>query len=678
MAESLLEVFAKELLQDIASEATLEGSEQLLPEAFTRIGIELLADLGSWADGQVCYHRARGVEVSGWGWDPEAGTLDLCVTSFTSSGKPDRLPKADGEALVKRLRNFFTQSVGTLYEKIEESSPQFDLAWFVHSNRPQINRVRLSVLSNQITNLESMPKAEELDGLACQLEVWDLERLERLFSSGRDREPIVVDFAGQFGAGLPCLEADNDDPNLRSFLLVIPGAVLADLYLEHGARLLELNVRSFLQARGKVNRGIRETLHNEPGRFFSYNNGISATASDVEIESTSRGLILKSMSDVQIVNGGQTTASIANVVAKDKGDVTHVAVQAKLTVVPEERISEIVPLISRFANSQNAVSNSDLSANHPYHVQMEKLSRTIWAPSVEGGIRETRWFYERARGQYNDMLGKQGTPARKRVFKEAHPTAQKFTKTDLAKFEMTWLQKPHLVSRGAQKCFIEFMLDIDKNVSKQNPDLVAFEQMCAKALIFRTAEKIVHRQKFGGYRANIVAYTLAQLIAATEMRLDLDAIWKRQTIGPILEAEIERICVQTHDFLINAPGGANVTEFAKREACWKSFKDLDLGIADLSSECIPSRSERASREGEPAGAIASSEDDVEWAVGVPADVWFSIAEWARASDQLDGNQRAAAFSIGRMVKDGKRPKPKQARNGRLLHGEAVSLGWTRD
>ena len=209
-----------------------------------------------------------------------------------------------------------------------------------------------------------------------------------------------------------------------------PGRSSDAIYSQYGPRLLELNVRSFLQARGKVNQGIRRTILDQPGRFLAYNNGISVTASEVElVDLPGGGRGFGRIKNLQIVNGGQTTASLHHAVRRDGADVSAIQVPAKLTVVPEDRLEEIVPLISRYANSQNKINEADFSANDPFHVRVEELSRTIWAPATGGTLRQTRWFYERARGQYADGLGRAGSPAQQRKFKQEHPPAQKFTKT---------------------------------------------------------------------------------------------------------------------------------------------------------------------------------------------------------------------------------------------------------
>ena len=319
---------------------------------------------------------------------------------------------------------------------------------------PEASRLRLFLLTNSITSVTTLPDSS-LDGLPVSYEIWDLARFHRMATSGTLSEPIVVEFDDP----LPCLATPETDRDFSVFLAILPGRTLSALYGQYGTRLLELNVRSFLQAKGAVNRGIRDTLLTDPERFLAYNNGITATASKVEFTSLpGGGQAIRRIHDLQIVNGGQTTASIHYAHVRDKADISGVFVQMKLTVVAPDRLQEIVPEISRYSNTQNKVTLVDFSSNHPFHVEVEKITRSLWAPAADGSGQETRWFYERARGQYADALARERTPARQRAFKTMHPLRQKFTKADVAKFEHSWDQLPHIVSRGAEKNFREFMI----------------------------------------------------------------------------------------------------------------------------------------------------------------------------------------------------------------------------
>jgi hypothetical protein len=191
---------------------------------------------------------------------------------------------------------------------------------------------------------------------------------------------------------------------------MIPGVLLAEIYRQHGARLLEQNVRTFLQARGKVNKGIRDTILNQPEMFLAYNNGLCATAAQIQIESEKGPVAnIRSITDFQIVNSGQTTASLTSAPLKDDADLSAVLVQLKLSVIRDPaQVGAIVSNISRFANSQNKVNEADLRSNDAFQVRVEHLSRTVWVPCKAGANRQTKWFYERARGP---VQRREGPPA---------------------------------------------------------------------------------------------------------------------------------------------------------------------------------------------------------------------------------------------------------------------------
>src|SRR6202453_770500 len=403
-------------MQDIINEAHLEGAEMLRAEAFTARMIQELTEVRELDDGHVAFYRARGMEVSGYSVAGDGHTLDLIVSIYTQTVPPEKVTRDQVETGFSRLLGFYDRARRTLAGSLEESTAAFDLAVTVR-DLSQIEKLRLFVVTDGLTTVKER-SSETRDGLQTTYHVWDIRRLYRAITSGQQQESIDINFVRQFGAPLQCLVAPSTWTDYAAHLAIIPGPVLAQIYEEYGTRLLERNVRSFLQTRGKVNQGIKNTILNEPERFLAYNNGISATASSVRLVSLpDGGFGIASVKDLQIVNGGQTTASIHYVAKRDKADISHIHVPAKVTVVAEKQLSEIVPLISRYANSQNKVNEADFEANNPFHVQLEKLSRAVWAPAVEGSQLQTRWFYERARGQYQDALTREGTPARMRQFK---------------------------------------------------------------------------------------------------------------------------------------------------------------------------------------------------------------------------------------------------------------------
>lgn len=666
--------FAEDLRQEILTEAELPDQELMRSEVFTRRMIDVLIEAGEVEDALPAYHRGRGVEVAAYGVDDD-DTLNLVVTEYRGDVPPTSVTRTQIDTAFRRLEAFWTRcSTAPYHEDLEESSDAYDMARHVHQVARRIRRLRLFVVTDGLSAVEFLPPSHR-DGVELQRAIWDIGRLFRLQASGRGREPVDVDLAADHGGPIPCLGTGEAGEDYSAFLASVPGRILADIYEQHGARLLELNVRSFLQAAGKVNRGIRDTLLHAPERFLAYNNGISATAAGVDLVALPQGGTgIARIRDLQIVNGGQTTASVHRL--RGQADLERVAVQAKITVIDPERLDEIVPLISRFANSQNKVQEADLSANHPFHVQLESLSRTLWAPASGDTLRQTRWFYERARGSYADALNRESTPGRRKAFRAVHPPTQKFTKTDVAKFENTWDQLPHEVSRGAQKNFTVFMGRVrDRGLT---PDAAHFERLVAKAILFRGTEKIVTEQQFGGFRANIVTYTIAKLSHATAQRVDLGGIWERQALSATLQRAIAELSHLAYNVIAErTPSGANVTEWSKRPQCWTLLREERWDLPRTLADELVDRALSGRIRGAPAGGRRTEEEQrvIERASRPGGHGWLAISHWAKQTDNLSPWQRRFAYTIGVQLKRGRELSVKQAVHARQILDVARGLGF---
>jgi AIPR protein len=543
-------------------------------EEFTSLMIEYLIEAGEIEDGQICYHSARGIKVNGYNLQEEEGRLDLFISIYTQNPSPTTVRKDAVENAFKQLISFLGKVYKGYHKTIEEASPTFDMAQLIHSQRSQLSHVRMFLFTDGLTTLQAKPPQQQ-DGINYSFNIWDLRRTNRCVTSGQKREAITIDFQSKYNFVIPCLTISESLKDYKAYVAIIPGEILCKIYNDYGSRLLERNVRSFLQAKGGVNKSIRQTILKEPHRFLAYNNGISATARAVKlIDLPSGGQGIIEIYDFQIVNGGQTTASLYQAFRKDKADLSDIHVQTKLTVVDHDKIDEFVPLISRYANNQNKVSVADFSANDPFHRKIEELSRTIWAPAFGDG-QHTRWFYERARGQYADAKNREATAARQKAFANSHPPHQKFTKTDLAKFENTWGQLPHIVSLGAEKNFCKFTLSL-KEEKVFEPNEKYFKHLIAKAILFKTTQKLVDQQKLGGYRANIITYSLAYLNHASQQDIDLDQIWRNQSVPFSIQEKIQVILRDVHQVITSPPDGNNVTEWCKKNSCWEKVQEIVL------------------------------------------------------------------------------------------------------
>ena len=583
-----IEEFFHDFRQDLLSGA--EAREDFLEAEFALSATKELEESGAIEGFEPCHYKApRGMRVDGYWLNDDGISIDLFIVDFANREVLESLTRSDVDALFKRIENFFTAcSLKGLYSELEETSLGYGLARDISSRASTFAKVNFYLLSERLLSEKVQAIEDKLyQGWAFTYNIWDIARLHRIKTSRGAKEEVAIDFESMFGQGIPCLPAHIKSADYESYLMVMPATILGDLYGKYGDRLLEQNVRCFLQARGKVNKGMRSTILNDPEMFFAYNNGITATAREVITESGADGIYIREIKDLQIVNGGQTTASLFHTSRKDKAPLEKIFVQMKLSVVDSEKGEEVIPRISEYANTQNKVNAADFFSNHPFHIRMEEFSRRLWAPPQQGALRESKWFYERARGQYSDAQAKL-TKAEKKKFLAEFPSFQMFAKTDLAKFENVWEDKPTYVNLGAQKNFAQYAKRIGQEWAK-NPDNfneLYYKRAIARAILFRKTEKIVSSQSWysGGYRANIVAYTLALLSKlCTDMgkSFDFRKVWETQDITDVMRDAIEITAKVVFDSIMTPMAGiSNISEWCKKEACWDR---LQLKSGELES-----------------------------------------------------------------------------------------------
>ena len=664
--------FREEVLCSVDTDTSGWTTEDFL----TNVMLEYLEDAGEVTDPVICPFRGYGLQLNAYAISEDNDAVDIFVSLYSDADQPRTVSQTDIDAAIKRAIQLYHRAINDLYTAFEKDNDTYEFAITLHQNKDIIKKVRISALTNGLVKPIAL-KNISIGSADVSFSLWDIDRLYRCVTSGKMRETIEIDFEERFHTTIPCIENAASE-KYSVYLAILSGEVLAALYEEFRDRLLEKNVRSFLQVKGGVNKGIRDTLKDEPDMFLAYNNGISVTAESVEIVRDENGKpSIKRIRDMQIVNGGQTTASIYNAKIDKKAgvDLSKVYVQMKLSVIrsPED-MDEIVPRISTFANTQNKIQIADFSANDPFHRRIEELSRTIWAPAVNGQ-KSQNWFYERARGQYADMLTRESTAKRKKEYKETHPL---FTKTDLAKYENTWDQLPFQVSEGAQKNFHKFMLRL-KERKGFIPDEAYYRNLIAKAILFRQTEKIVQKQQYGGYRANIVTYTLAFLSFKTAQRIDLERIWKEQRLTPALEQEIIDTSRFVQQLIVNPPGGANIGEWCKKEKCWQMIRDYDHSISDaLQSELlsVDKPSAVSIQTATSINAITEEEQNlIDEVAAIPAETWFALSRWAKETKNFQPWQRSLLFSVGTLVGRGQNPSVKQANHALKAYKEAQEKGF---
>ena len=598
-----IQEFRKDFLEDIKTivATTGEGTSATFVAAFA----EYLEKAEYLLDFVPSYFNATGkckLRVDGYAFDEFDKTMNLIIADYDGRNNERVFGMALARQLQEKLINF-VKAAQTMQLDIEISRAASDLIDTLQQRRNEIRKYKLLIfttatVSTRITILEE----GNIMGIPYECQIWDIERLFKVCGSDMGRNIIEVDFKENNINGIPCMEASGTAiDEFKSYLCVIPGTLLANIYDKYGSSLLEGNVRSFLSTKVAVNKKIRTTIINNPERFFAYNNGISATAMNIKIESTTHGKFLVNATDFQIINGGQTTASLSYSRFKDKADLSKIYVQMKLTVIEKTREDEATGLvqdISRSSNSQNKVSDADFFSAHPFHVRMENCSKRLYAKATGSSQFDTLWFYERTRGQYlqNQM---RLTPAQKKKFLLQHPKNQVITKPDLAKVRNTWEGLPHIVSRGAQTNFTEFAEKIStewlqnskSNSKSENNEKFGdryFQETVALCLIFRYTESMIPTQSWyqQSYRANIVTYTIAllrKLIIEQFPNKDLDlmGIWVRQSIPQVVENTLIELSEKVYNKLTDSNRDVvNVTQWCKREKCWETIKNLSYNLPD--------------------------------------------------------------------------------------------------
>lgn len=655
--------FKKDFLENIKTAASVTGEGSCA--TFVDNVAQYLIDAEVFSDFSPSFYIGKNgrnkYRVDGYVYDTFDDTMNLIIANFDGNNLNHRLTPTVANHNFAELRLFLTTALTTnLYKEIEMSSPCADLIDFLRINEKKIRKYRFLIFTD--ADMSSTIKTITIDDyndINIEGQIWDIERLFRVCCSEQGRQIIEIDFKNYSEYGIPCLEASSAiTEQYSSYLGVIPGTILADIYDKHGSKLLEGNVRAFLSTKVAVNKKIRTTILNSPQMFFAFNNGISATAMDVIIENTNQGKFITYARDFQIINGGQTTASISNARYKDKADLTNIYVQMKLTVIDKstsEESDELIRNISRSSNSQNKVSDADFFASHPFHRRMEQISRTLFAPASDGAQYETKWFYERARGQYLQEQMRL-TSAKKKQFVLQHPKNKVIKKTDLAKVQNTWRGFPYIVSKGAQTNFNAFAEYIEEqwNSDEKQFNEYYFKATASLILMLQFLENTIPKQTWyeGGYRANIIYYTIAQFRRLinkqfSDSDLDLLLIWNRQNlpevIGIILISLAKLVLQEITD---TSRKVANVTQWCKRSECWENIKKISLPLPNelkfylISYDDQKTAQHAAKKEQKIVNEIYVQSEIITY----PTDMWKRLSEFSR-TNQLVTSADITALTI---------------------------------
>jgi hypothetical protein len=592
--------------------------------------------------------------------DESDGSVGLVVARYMDTEEPETLTSTAVNQLSGYLETFVQEAVeSSLSDRVAEANEAYELARLLGQGGGRVSRVRLHILSNQpLSQRFKEQLCEPVAGIAVERHIWDLQRLQSLYESSREREVIEIAMSEFDSEGIDAMQAAASE-SLQSYLCIIPGNTLANMFNRYGSRLLEGNVRSFLGMKGGVNKGIRRTIQDTPELFFAYNNGIAATASSIGVDEAGGRLRITSLVDLQIVNGGQTTASVLNAKKKDGLSLDGVSVAMKLTVVSSDDANDLIPRIAEYANTQNKVAIADFFANHPFHRKMEEISRRLAVPTKAGARVASKWFYERSRGQYqNERLYL--TEAKKTAFDMEFPSAQMINKTDLGKYDSAFNERPHWVSLGAQKNFLKFATTFepptaDISISEYWTSISPkfgdgyFQRMVAMALIWKHTESLVSAGRgdwyLGDYRAQIVAYAVALVLRnlrSANRELEHMQIWQLQGVPPDLDGILKQAAIAAQRAILSPPQGmTNIGEWAKKDGCWDAVRKLTVSLPEdadwaVSQQEAKGAAKDARRQGEQDDAISLQKRLLGM---VEQGYWRKLLQWPALPSNVTESQR---------------------------------------
>lgn len=524
--------------------------------------------------------------------------INLLRIEFDPSSEMKTLTSEEIYDYFRCLTGFISNIFETdIHNNHPDSSPEASLVSDIRQNINSIVTINCIIVSNnKLSSRFSIASKEPsitVRGreIAVKLTVLDIERIMKYKQTGQE-EPVSIR-TKDFGCkGIPYIPADIHSDKYQAYIAVVPGEFLANIYKEYNSRILQGNVRSFLTTRGKINKGIENTIRNEPDKFFSYNNGICTTADSIETENINGKSYIVKFDNLQIINGGQTTATLASTTIKRSGkpvaDLSNIYVQMKLTIVNDKSDREFTYHIAEYANSQNKVTSSDLASNHPLYTTLETISQHLYTPQ-DRYQKSTKWFFERNRGAYeqNTLLMSKSDSLK---FKEINPKQQVIKKTDLAKYENSYMRKPYEVSWGAEvnledyQEYVKKEYDKDKNRFNQN----FYKELVGKAILYKHIGALISDSSWYkeniGYRAQLVTYTFSKLMDVLETknaRFDFMQLWQTQSAPEYLDDLILEIAEKCSDYFYNGEHPEkNISVLCKKEDCWKAIKSIPISVDD--------------------------------------------------------------------------------------------------
>lgn len=596
--------------------------------------LDLMSEYGEISTYELCKFKKGQAMLTAYSYNEDLESLDLFL--FSKATTPTAKIDIDTvQDKYSNICNFYREALRNIpFFGAEVSEDVRNAIALIKEVRENIRRVRLFFLTNGIVEpspILNISEENEYEHIFMEYSTWDLSRVYRMNAINSGSEAIEIDFQLNYKSKIQCLRVEDENPKVDAYFAIMPGNILAKIYEQYKQALLEGNVRLFLQKTNKVNRQICKTIKEKPEMFFSFNNGISATAKHIEFGSggSKAAPYITKITDLQIVNGGQTTASIASM---QECDLSKVFVPMKICVIKdEEEYSDIVKEISTSANSQTAIKKSDFLSGDDFLKVLEKVSRTETEP-----ISKTRWYFERKRGQYrseiSNLYGYDKT-----LFNSTYPKAQVLEKADVAKYALLWEMRPYQACKSKEVVAVTYFSGLHKD-TEVKIDGEYYRNIVSLHLLYKYVNNYVKenfRKLFGTYSSRITNYIISSIAYLTNKNFNLDYIWKNKKVKSGLKTVTKELgtLINNHLFADFKP------QYPKEEKCWTELKAKLDELKDVRSKLLSYCEKVSASDSE----IEEKDELIEQAFSISAPLWKAIAEWGKQTGKLSMAERMRAL-----------------------------------
>lgn len=532
----------------------------------------------------------------------EVLTLFYTIYDATSTNEIKVLTDTDVQYAWNRLQGFYDKAIRGAYYDMDESDPAYEVSKMIDDHKNIYQTIRFYILSNCAIR-QSAPRKLRVRSKETDSNVWDLKKLAGNLTNTADHVEISIDFENDEDYNMykiPYIQMTPNEHGYRCLLMMFPAKLLYKLYRKWNTDLLMYNVRYWLTfkktKRKHTNADIRETLRNEKSMFLAYNNGITAIATNVKTdeynETTNVGEedpsgyssndmvsmgILKAIKNFQIVNGGQTTASIFKArEAESNINLIGAFVQVKLIVISEDQnVNELASKISKSSNSQNAVKDSDFSVSEQFNTKMQELSRAIKIPNDKGEI--SYWFYERIRGQYEEEQARNTRKEDKETFIAKYPKSKRFIKETMAIARKSWEQEPSEAVKGAGTTYDSFITGVREKGTV--PDDIYYKETIGLLIIYNFLKSRPENKTYKNAKAPVIAYSIAYAHYITFDSFNLQQVWLRQDLTDDQKKGFNKLCEIMYSMLsmVAEAEESTVLSISKRKDVYREICDKISG-----------------------------------------------------------------------------------------------------